>query len=194
MIRIHDPTWCQLDEDIHFNIKITWRELDGKRLEFRTGFRPEAQYFFFHYCVQLLHRSWQYDGLSTTVLEEEVDKNLWNLPGSFLPRNMLLAFMEELGSSYESLLQGTRHSIYQFEDPYVLLNVCVRHIFGWQCRPILSDSDFSKVTVWGGCEMTIPFSCMLFYPPCIFNYYINGFCSVNLSHSFIQFHPNSVHS
>ncbi|KAJ5407802.1 hypothetical protein N7509_001685 [Penicillium cosmopolitanum] len=140
-LQIIDPTWNQLDERIQLDIDITWRDLDGKRLRFISGYRPKIQYVYFHYCLQLLRRVWQYKGLSTIVLDEELDKNLWKLPGSFLPKNMLLTFVKELGPGYENLLQGSNKRIGHSEDPFMLLNVCAWQIFGWQCRSLSSDSD-----------------------------------------------------
>lgn len=43
-LHIIDPTWNQLDERIQLDIDITWRDSDGKRLIFRSGYRPKLQY------------------------------------------------------------------------------------------------------------------------------------------------------
>lgn len=140
-IQIIDPTWNQLDEEILIDTGITWRRLDGKRLMFRSKYRPKAEYLYFHYCLQLVRRAWQYKGLSTNVLEEDLDKNLWDLPRSLLPRGMLLALVEELGPDYASLLQYYGSGKGQVKSSPLLLDVYARQVIGWQCKWISSDSD-----------------------------------------------------
>ena len=140
-IQIIDPMWNQLDEEILTDTGITWRKLDGKRLKFRAMLRPKAQYLYFHYCLQLLRRAWQYKGLSTNVLEEDLNKNLWDLPRSLLPRDMLLALVEELGSEYVSLLQCSKGKTDRTQSSPLLLDVYARQVIGWQCKWISSDSD-----------------------------------------------------
>lgn len=140
-IHIVDPKWSRLDDEIQIGTKTTWRELDGRRLKFRTKFRPKVQYLYFNYCFQLLNRAWQYRGLSTDVLDVELKKNLWISPGPFLPRNMLLALVEELGSKYSALLKGSKDSPGQIQNRYILLEVCALQISGWQCKSIESESE-----------------------------------------------------
>lgn len=90
---------------------LTWREFDGRKLQFLTSFRPAARYMYFHYCVQILRVAWQYNEAKSpkraaTVLKDENGKPYWGTPGRYLPKNMLLALVEELGHEYQPLLEG----------------------------------------------------------------------------------------
>ncbi|PWY89203.1 hypothetical protein BO70DRAFT_368975 [Aspergillus heteromorphus CBS 117.55] len=99
-LKLIDPTWDQTDRPIFSVIDSTWRDLDGKRLQFRTPFRPSARYLYYHYCLQILRRAWQKGDKSVAR----------STPGRYLPKNMLLAFVEELGHEYRGLLDGARGS------------------------------------------------------------------------------------
>jgi HNH endonuclease len=107
-IRIIDPTWELLDESIGPHVSLKWKDLDHKRLEFRTSFRPRARYLYFHYCVQILRRAWQHNGeRAQEVLGKEVGKPVWGTPGRYLNKKMLKALVEELGHEYSDLTQGS---------------------------------------------------------------------------------------
>jgi hypothetical protein len=82
-----------------------WRDLDNEVLEFRSSFRPRARYLYFHYCCQILKKSWK-EKSQGQILKEEFGKLYWATPGRYMRRNMLLAFVEELGHEYEKLLEG----------------------------------------------------------------------------------------
>lgn len=108
----------------------SWRQLDGTPVEFLNEFRPRARYVYFHYCIQVMRLAWNQqhrqqqqqqgdgggkNGISQTppsqgVVSSADDFGWWwgGPPGKFLPRNMLLAFVEELGHEYEyeGLLKG----------------------------------------------------------------------------------------
>lgn len=123
--RIIDTTWDQLDRKIHPITSLRGRDLDNKRLEFLTPFRPAARYLYFHYCMQVLRRNWQQnsDGGASHVLRNETGKPYWGTPGRYLPRNMLMAFVEELGHDYQDLLHGASC---KSGDPNLLLEVASR--------------------------------------------------------------------
>lgn len=106
-LRVIDPTWERLDKTISCGYQRTWREADGKRLEFRTSFRPAARYLYFHYCVQVLRRAWAHNtsGGSFPTLRDEAGKPFWGTPGRYLPKNMLLS-VEAPGHEYNDLLEG----------------------------------------------------------------------------------------
>jgi HNH endonuclease len=106
--RIIDPTWAKLDRLINPCSNTTWRYLDNKPLEFRSDFRPRARYLYFHYCVQILRRAWQCGTGEGAVLSlrDELNHLYWGTVGKHLPRNMLRAFVEELGGQYQELLDG----------------------------------------------------------------------------------------
>lgn len=82
-----------------------WRELNGHPVTFRSNFRPRARYLYFHYCVTMLRRSWTKEK-PTNALRDELGRLYWGTPGGVVRRNMLLAFVEEMGHEYEALLDG----------------------------------------------------------------------------------------
>ncbi|PYI07756.1 hypothetical protein BO78DRAFT_385690 [Aspergillus sclerotiicarbonarius CBS 121057] len=87
---------------------MTYRDLDGRRLQFNTSFRPAARYLYFHYCLQALRRAWQEntDGTPGATIRDEMGKPFWGTPGRYLPKNMSLALVEELRHDYKDLLRG----------------------------------------------------------------------------------------
>lgn len=57
--------------------------------------------------MQILLRAWQQPVQeSKLALKNKIGKLYWGTPGRYLPRNMLLAFVEELGHEYGELLEG----------------------------------------------------------------------------------------
>ncbi|KAJ5501495.1 hypothetical protein N7453_006312 [Penicillium expansum] len=119
-IKILDQDWNQLDNMVDDKSGLTYRNLDNRSLKFISDFRPAARYLYFHYCVQVLRRAWQYTkdtdkteaakDHAVNVLHGTNDKLFWGTPGRYLPRNMLLALVEELGHEYEPLLKGAASS------------------------------------------------------------------------------------
>lgn len=85
--------------------KRMWVDLDGNRLAFKSSSRPDARYLYFHYCTMMLRRSWHQSN-AFEVLRDELGKLYWGTPGRFMPKSMLLAFVEEMGHGYEQLLEG----------------------------------------------------------------------------------------
>jgi hypothetical protein len=78
--------------------------LDGQRVEFKGNRRPRAKYLFFHYCVSMLRRSWIHDKHWELL---KTGKGLWPIPGPYLRKSHILAFVEEIGHEVgDSLLQG----------------------------------------------------------------------------------------
>lgn len=136
-MRIIDPTWEQLDKMISSGYQKTWREIDGKRLEFRTSFRPAARYLYFHYCVQVLRRAWAHNtgGGPLPTLKDEAGKPFWGTPGRYLPKDMLLGLIEALGHEYNGLLKGASWST-ACGDENLLLDVASSQIKKW---PALKD-------------------------------------------------------
>lgn len=111
-VRVIDPKWEKLDHAVSIHYGITWRELDGKKLQFRTKFRPAARYLYFNYCIQVLRRAWGHNmqGGSLPVLRDEIGRPFWGTPGRYMPKNMLLALVEELGHDYRDILEGATGS------------------------------------------------------------------------------------
>jgi hypothetical protein len=110
--RIIDPSSKLTDRRISVAGDLKWKDLDNRPLQFRNKFRPAARYLYFHYCLQLLRRAWKQPvEEGKLVIRNEMGKLYWGTPGRYLPRNMLLAFVEELGHEYEGLLEGSSCSV-----------------------------------------------------------------------------------
>ena len=105
-IRVLEPEGHNMSNYISLESNTRWSDLDGRELQFRSDFRPRARYLYFHYCVSILRRSWKVTNPDKNPLKDELGKPYWGTPGRYVRRNMLLAFVEELGHEYESLLEG----------------------------------------------------------------------------------------
>lgn len=104
-VRIIDSSSREIDHRIRPSCDMRWRDLDNKPLIFRGNFRPAARYLYFHYCLQILRRAWKQPKESKDTLRDEIGKSYWGTPGRYLPKNMLLAFVEQVGHDY-SILEG----------------------------------------------------------------------------------------
>lgn len=104
-VRIIDKHSRLNDEFIKVGSPRKWKHLDGTNVEFKNDFRPRARYLYFHYCVQMLRLAWRENPQGTT-LKKQIGKGYWGSRGRYLPRSMLLAFIEEMGHEYDSLLDG----------------------------------------------------------------------------------------
>ncbi len=89
---------------------LKWKDLDNKRLVFRSSFRPRARYLYYHYCTQLLRRAWNED-YQGDILKHELKKRFWGTPGKYIRESMLRAFVEELGHGFEDLLEGAADDV-----------------------------------------------------------------------------------
>ncbi|RAK95443.1 HNH endonuclease signature motif containing protein [Aspergillus ibericus CBS 121593] len=138
-VRILDQNWKLLGKTIELGSQMTYRELDGRRLQFKTAFRPAARYIYFHYCLQVLRRAWQEntDGTPGATIRDEMGKPFWGTPGRYLPKNMLLALVEELGHDYKDLLCGASG---QKGEEGLLVEVAAKQVKARRKR--LCDSGF----------------------------------------------------
>ncbi|KGO78015.1 hypothetical protein PITC_025430 [Penicillium italicum] len=130
-VRLIDPDWEKRDEQVLRLLDLTFGQLDGRPLKFRSSFRPAARYLYFHYCVQILRMCWQHSsqGKSSqpaTILQAEEGKLLWGTAGRYLPRNMLLALVEEMGHEYRFVLDGAAWS--RPSDDKLLLGLVSRNV------------------------------------------------------------------
>ncbi|OJJ45725.1 hypothetical protein ASPZODRAFT_152732 [Penicilliopsis zonata CBS 506.65] len=108
-LRIIDSSWEKLGRPVlSMDHGTTWKDLDGRKLRFRSNFRPAARYLYFHYCLQVLRRAWKVGPGQRAAfhLQDELGKPFWGTPGRYMARNMLRALVEELGHEYESLMDG----------------------------------------------------------------------------------------
>ncbi|KAI9367333.1 hypothetical protein BJX61DRAFT_528943 [Aspergillus egyptiacus] len=106
-IRIIDQTWEMLHQEIYL-LGIRWKDLDGRRLEFRGSVRPAPRYLFYHYCVQILRCSWSRWNRSKQIvnLYDEYNRPYWPAHGEFIDNGMLKRLTKELGSECRVLRQG----------------------------------------------------------------------------------------
>lgn len=121
-IRILASESPETQEYIHSSSQETWRDLDNKKVEFRSDFRPRARYFYFHYCIQILRRAWKAEKKGAEQLKQEFGKGYWGTMGPYLQESMLRAFIEELGHEYNELLvAGTQNNRSTTDDEDNLL-------------------------------------------------------------------------
>lgn len=107
MTRIIDPSSKLMDKRVTLCSNLRFKDLDKRPLQFRNQFRPAARYLYFHYCLQILRQAWKQPiQESKLTLKNEVGRMYWGTPGRYIPQNMLLAFIEELGHEYGGLLGG----------------------------------------------------------------------------------------
>ena len=154
-VRLIDPDWEKIDERLYKFKDLTFRQLDGRQLKFRTDFRPAARYLYFHYCVQMLRMCWQHSSRgkssqAAAILQAERGKPFWGTAGRYLPRNMLLALVEEMGHEYKSVMNGAAGS--RADDDKLLLALLSK---GVKARPSIlapgvfdgarSEEDVSEV-------------------------------------------------
>ena len=102
-IRVLNPKHPRM-ETVVWGTDKRWVDLDNQRLQFKTNFRPRAKYLYFAYCEAMLCHSFRNN--LTEVSSAELGKNLWGIPGDYMPERMLLGFVEEMGPAYEHLLEG----------------------------------------------------------------------------------------
>lgn len=91
-------------EDFGFQ---TLGELDGRKLVFKTNFRPRARYIWWTYLNTILRTAWNQQGKDGNVQHHEVRKatRYWGTRGRYVMQNQLLGFVEEIGHDVESILE-----------------------------------------------------------------------------------------
>lgn len=146
-VRLIDPDWEKKDQRISRLRELTFAQLEGRKLRFRSGFRPAARYLYFHYCVQILRMCWQHSSQgkssqAAAILQAEKGKPVWGSAGRYLPRNMLLALVEEMGHEYSFVLDGAAGG--RPDDNNLLLGLLSRNV---KARPsILNHGVFGDVS------------------------------------------------
>jgi len=141
-IKVIDKSWVQLGKRISPYHDLKYGDLDNRPLQFRSTFRPAARYLYYHYCIQILRSAWQQNSYgspaASQTMKDESGKPFWGTPGRYLPRNMLLAIVEELGHEYEQLLEGASST--RSVDSQLLLDIGSKQVIFR--RPALKDSGF----------------------------------------------------
>ncbi|CAI7622932.1 unnamed protein product [Penicillium viridicatum] len=146
-VRLIDPDWEMKDRRISRGRELTYGQLEDRKLRFRSSFRPAARYLYFHYCVQILRMCWQHSSQgkssqAAAILQAEKGKPVWGSAGRYLPRNMLLALIEEMGHEYSFVLDGAAGS--RPDDNNLLLGLLSRNV---KARPsILNHGVFGDVS------------------------------------------------
>lgn len=51
-MRVLDPNWNKMDTQITRDLPLKYKDLDNRRLIFKTDFRPAARYLYFHYVIR----------------------------------------------------------------------------------------------------------------------------------------------
>ena len=112
-IRVLRPNAQKMKEPIVPGEPKTWRDLDGKRLDFgEKKFRPRARYVYWTYISTMLKHAFnrkreaQANLPFTQIASQEVGKKYWGSTGSYIKKSQLLGFVEEMGHQYEHLLEN----------------------------------------------------------------------------------------
>ncbi|KAK2794863.1 hypothetical protein FQN50_009848 [Emmonsiellopsis sp. PD_5] len=110
---------------------IYWKDLHGKRLEFRSDARPRARYLYFHYLTQILRYAWHERFKGEILRERGMEKKVWATPGRYSKRSSIRAFIEEVGHEYEHLFwepeeEGGPQEKDDFDE--CLLQACVDQV------------------------------------------------------------------
>jgi len=140
-IRIIDPNWKKLDKPVHPWIELKWSALQDRRLVFKTQFRPRARYVYFHYCVQVLRHIWQQETPDAIgVLNDDEGNPFWATPSKYMSKNMLRAFVEELGHEYGGLID-CGPSLSWDRDPNLLLELASNQVTAGEDNSSENDED-----------------------------------------------------
>lgn len=91
--------------------------LHDTKVEFGTNFRPRARYLYWAYLTGILRQSWRAKVPAkakkeaplepktySNQLETELGKPYWGSPGRWIKKQMLRAFIEEVGHEYKDLI------------------------------------------------------------------------------------------
>ncbi|KAN0085534.1 hypothetical protein V8E54_002001 [Elaphomyces granulatus] len=103
-IKILDWNWPKIDHTIHRRPGLKWRDLDGRKLQFRNAFRPRARFLYFNYCVQILRYAWSHPSQSPP-LKDELGKPFWGTIGKYVHRNFIRGMVDECGHEYYHLFE-----------------------------------------------------------------------------------------
>jgi hypothetical protein len=132
-VKILDPSWELLGSRISVHSTLTWGQLDGRKLQFRSSFHPAARYMYFQYCVQIIRSGWQRNDTvkasdTTGTLEKGTGIPFWTTPGQYICQSMLLAVVHELGDEYTSLMNGAISSRLETPPDDLLLEVVAKQV------------------------------------------------------------------
>ncbi|KAI0888328.1 uncharacterized protein GGS22DRAFT_185707 [Annulohypoxylon maeteangense] len=81
------------------------KDLDGRRLTFRTNFRPRARFMWWTYLNAVVNLSYRNKPTRGIGVDKEVElgNRYWGTRGKYVKRNQLLGFVEHLGQDVASI-------------------------------------------------------------------------------------------
>ena len=83
------------------NSTMTYADLDGRKLQFKSNFRPRSRYLYFHYAICILKLSLNEKKTSEPHQKEiEGDRAFWGTKGRWIKKAKLRGFVEDVGSVY----------------------------------------------------------------------------------------------
>ncbi|KAI1380396.1 hypothetical protein F4677DRAFT_406722 [Hypoxylon crocopeplum] len=87
-----------------YNMKSV-EDLHGRRLQFRTSFRPRARYMWWAYLNSVVNVSYRYKGTGGIGIDREVElgNRYWGTRGRYVKKNHLLGFVEHVGQDISSI-------------------------------------------------------------------------------------------
>ncbi|KAM0345094.1 hypothetical protein ACHAPU_006980 [Fusarium lateritium] len=82
-------------------------EIHGRKLKFRTTFRPRARYVWWTWMNCIIRNAWNQDSKDTNKVHVEVKNSTryWGTRRSYVKRNQIRGFIEELGQDVASILE-----------------------------------------------------------------------------------------
>ena len=94
-----------------------WTSLEGRKVHWSdpakepVNFRPRARYLYWTYLEAVLRKFYESEAkeehLQAHTAQKEVGKKFWGSAGSYMPKNMLLGFVEQIGhTSYNEDLMA----------------------------------------------------------------------------------------
>ena len=108
MVRVIDRDAAKMRLLLPWSDDRASRDIDDQELIFPSDHGPRACYLFFQYCVAMLKRSWHHNG-HEAVLRDEMGKKLWAVPGPYVRKQILLAFVEDIED--QRLLEGAEKEV-----------------------------------------------------------------------------------
>ncbi|KAI2463913.1 hypothetical protein F4781DRAFT_97731 [Annulohypoxylon bovei var. microspora] len=80
-------------------------DIHGRRLKFRTDFRPRARYMWWAYLNSIVSFSYRYKGTAGIGIDGEVElgNRYWGTRGRYVKKNQLLGFIEHVGQDISSI-------------------------------------------------------------------------------------------
>jgi len=95
-IQVMNPKPQQMRDELDWDTKKTYLDLDDQELAFRNSSRPRAHYLYFHYLVALVKLCYHEDE-HEQLTKDQAGNPVWATAGKYLKESMLLAFVEEIG-------------------------------------------------------------------------------------------------